>query len=151
MNLVEKGSQTAKDGFKNEIDIINKFNNWQNDDDAQKWLILMKYKLNEIEYVEAIKISGFKTDVQIQVRVKLIKAIDVENLQVKLVSNLKGFNQIDKRWVDKYVEMWNIPLDIITILKKYTGEISPTSNKIKDKRRMFANELSETEQKSVLN
>ena len=47
--------------------------------------------------------------------------------------------------------MWNIPLDIITILKKYTGEISPTSNKIKDKRRMFANELSETEQKSVLN
>lgn len=151
MNLVEKGSQTAKDGFKNEIDIINKFNNWQRDSDAQKWLILMKYKLNEIEYVEAIKISGFKIDVQIQVRVKLIKAIDVENLQVKLVSNLKGFNQIDKRWVDKYAEMWNIPLDIITILKKYTGEISPTSNKIKDKRRMFANELSETEQKSVLN
>ena len=52
MNLVEKGSQTAKDGFKNEIDIINKFNNWQNDDDAQKWLILMKYKLNELNMLK---------------------------------------------------------------------------------------------------
>ena len=73
MDLVERGSQTAKDGFKNEIDIINKFNNWEKDNDAQKWLILMKYELVKIEYVEAIKISGYKTDIQIQVRVKLKK------------------------------------------------------------------------------
>ena len=36
MDLVERDSQTAKDGFKNEIDIINKFNNWEKDNDAQK-------------------------------------------------------------------------------------------------------------------
>jgi len=65
MNLVERGSQTAKEGFRNEDDIIEKFNNWKKDKDAQAWLILMKYKLNEIEYVEAIKISGDKTDVQV--------------------------------------------------------------------------------------
>jgi len=65
MNLVERGSQTAKEGFRNEDDIIEKFNNWKKDKDAQAWLILMKYKLNEIEYVEAIKISGYKTDVQV--------------------------------------------------------------------------------------
>jgi hypothetical protein len=47
----------------------------------------MKYKLTDIELVEAIKISGFKTDVQVQVTIKLKKALDVENLQVKLVSN----------------------------------------------------------------
>ena len=64
----------------------------------------MKYKLSEIDYVEAVKISGYKTDVQVQVTIKLKKAIDVENLQVKLVSNPKGFNQIDKRWVEKYTE-----------------------------------------------
>lgn len=111
----------------------------------------MKYKLSEIEYVEAIKISGYKTDVQVQVTIKLIKAIDVENLQVKLVSNPKGFNQIDKRWVDKYAEMWDIPPQIVSILKRYTGEEKPSIKKPKDKRRMFANEFTEVEQKAILN
>ncbi len=137
MNLVERGSQTAKDGFRNEDDIVEKFNDWKKDKDAQAWLILMKYKLSEIEYVEAVKISGYKTDVQVQVTIKLKKAIDVENLQVKLVSNPKGFNQIDKRWVDKYSEMWNIPLQVISILKRYTGEEKPTIKKPKDKRRRW--------------
>jgi len=110
----------------------------------------LKYKLTEIEFVEAVKISGFKTDVQVQVTIKLKKALDVENLQVKLVSNPKGFNQIDKRWIDKYTEMWNIPLQIISILKRYTGEEKPTIKKLKDKRRMFANEFSENEQEVIL-
>ncbi len=150
MNLVERGSQTAKDGFKNENDIVDKFNNWQKDKDAQAWLLLMNYTLSEIEFVEAIKVSGFKTDVQVQVTIRLKKAIDVENLQVKLVSNIKGFNQIDKRWVDKYKGMWNIPESVCSILKRYTGEEKPTINNPKDKRRMFADEFSELEQKAVL-
>ncbi len=29
MDLVERGSQTARDGFRNEDDIVNKFNNWK--------------------------------------------------------------------------------------------------------------------------
>lgn len=139
MDLIKRGSQTAKDGFKNEEDIIKKFNNWKKDKDAQTWLILMKYDLSEIEYVEAVKISGYKTDVQVQVTIKLKKAIDIENLQVKLVSNLKGFNQIDKRWIDKYAEMWNMPTQVVSILKRYTGEEKPTIKNPKDKRRMFAN------------
>ena len=110
----------------------------------------MQYDLKEIESVEAIKIVGFKTDVQVQVTIKLKKAIDVENLQVKLVSNTKGFNQIDKRWVDKYVEMWNIPLSITSILKKYTGEEKSNLKKLKDNRRVFANEFTIKEQKSIL-
>ena len=152
MDLVERGSQTARDGFKNEDDIVKKFNNWKNDEDAQNWLIQMSYNISEIEHVEAIKISGYKTDVQVQVSIKLKKAIDVENLQVKLVSTQQGgFNQIDKRWVDKYVEMWNIPENIASILKRYTGEEKPSIENAKDKRRMFANEFSEMEQEFVLN
>jgi len=150
MNLVERGSQTAKDGFKNEFDIINKFNDWKEDKDAQTWLKLMNYDLSEIEFVEAIKISGYKTDVQVQVTIKLKKAIDVENLQVKLVSNVKGFNQIDKRWVDKYSEMWNIPIEIVSILKRYTGEVESSIINPKNKRRMFANEFTEIEQNNIL-
>lgn len=31
-DLVKRGSKTARDGFKNENDVVDKFNNWQNDD-----------------------------------------------------------------------------------------------------------------------
>jgi hypothetical protein len=152
MNKHQKlGSQTAKNGFKNEKDIVEKFNDWQNDDEAQIWLQIMEYQLDEIEYVKAVVLSGYKTDVQVQITIKLKEAIDVENLQVKLVSNLKGFNQIDKRWVDKYVEMWDIPFDVIDLLKQYTGEILPIVENSKDKRRTFANEFSEENQEQLLN
>ena len=110
----------------------------------------MGYKLSEIEFVEAVVLSGYKTDVQVQVTIKFKKAIDVENLQVKLVSNLKGFNQIDKRWVDKYVEMWSIPENIVTLLKKYTGELKPTIKNPKDDRRTFVNEFSKANQNLLL-
>ncbi len=145
------GSQTAKNGFLNEDDIVCKFNNWLYDEDTQKWLLIMEYQINAIEFVKAIKLSGSKTDVQVQVTIKLKKAIDVQNLQVKLVSNLKGFNQIDKRKVDKYVEMWNIPIEIESIFKRYTGETKPTIKNPKDTRRMFANEFSLVEQENIIN
>jgi len=145
------GSKTAKNGFKNEKDIVSKFNNWEKDNEAKIWMKVMGYKLSEIEYVEAIILSGYKTDVQVQVSIKLKKAIDVENLQVKLVSNLKGFNQIDKRWVDKYVEMWSIPDNVTKLLKKYTGEIKPTIKNPKDERRTFVNEFNKKNQEILIN
>ncbi len=151
MNAIEKGSQTAKNGFRNEEDIIKKFNDWKKDSEAQAWLTLMKYKISEIDSVEAFKLSGYKTDVQVQIKIQLEKAIDVENLQVKLVSNPKGFNQIDKRWVDKYKEIWNMPSNVVSILKRYTGEVTPSINNPKDNRRMFADEFSDIEQKVILN
>lgn len=144
------GSQTAKNGFKNEKDIVKKFNNWQTDEEAQLWLKIMEYDLTEIEIVKAVVISGHKADVQVQITIMLKEAIDVENIQVKLVSNLKGFNQVDKRWIDKYVEMWNIPNDVAKLLKQYTGEILPIIENPKDKRRTFANEFSAESQEQLL-
>lgn len=146
-----KGSQTAKNGFNNENDIVNKFNDWEIDEDAQKWLLIMQYNLAEIESVTAVKLSGHKTDVQVQVTIKLKNVIDAQNLQVKLVSNQTGFNQIDKRRVDKYVAMWSIPPVIISLFKRYTGEIPPSIPNPKDPRRMFVNEFSPLEQLSFLN
>jgi R.HinP1I restriction endonuclease len=150
MDLVKLGTATAKNGFKNEEDIVDKFNNWMTDADAKSWLQIMQYKLADIDYVKAVKLSGYKTDVQAQVTIKLKEAIDVQNMQVKLVSNLNGFNQIDKRWVDNYVELWEINEDITTILKKYTREISPTIKSPKDKRRMFATEFTDVDKQKVL-
>lgn len=111
----------------------------------------MEYNLEEIEFVKAVVLSGYKADVQVQITIKLKEVIDVENIQVKLVSNLKGFNQIDKRWIDKYVEMWNIPNEIATLLKEYTGEILPKIRNPKDNRRTFANEFEEVNQNKLLN
>ncbi len=152
-DLVKRGSKTAKDGFKNENDVVDKFNNWQNDDLAKEWLKAMNYNLDEIEYVKATQIKGsFKADIQVQINVeiKLKKLLDVQNLQVKLVSNPAGFNQIDKRWVDKYVELWNIPNEITKILKHFTGELLPYVKNPKDERRMFMNEFTNDEQKLVV-
>ncbi len=148
--LIKLGSQTAKSGFQNEDDVVKKFNNWETDEDAQKWLQIMDYNLREIEYIKAVKIPGYKTDVQVQVTIKLKIEIDVENLQVKLVSNIRGFNQIDKRWISAYIKMWDIPNNVAKLLKYFTGEIPPYRLGIKDSRRMFANEFSLEEQQLLL-
>mgnify|MGYP000924060687 CR=1 FL=1 len=53
-DLEQTGSKTAKDGFKNERDVVDKFNNWKNDYDSQAWLKAMNYNISEIEKVEAL-------------------------------------------------------------------------------------------------
>ncbi len=78
------------------------------------------------------------------------KAVAAENLSVKLVSNPQGFNQVDKRWVDSYAAMWNMPKDIVKILKLFTGEIRPTKPGLRDPRRMFFDEMPETDQKKIV-
>ncbi len=54
-NSITKGSQTVKNGFLNEDDIVDKFNHWKTHEDAQKWLAIIQYDLKQIEYVQAIK------------------------------------------------------------------------------------------------
>lgn len=68
--------------------MVDKFNQWEEDEDAQKWLLIMGYDLQEIDFVKAVKISGYKTDVQTQITIKLKEAIDCQNLQVKLVEGI---------------------------------------------------------------
>lgn len=149
--LIQLGSRTAKRGFKSERDIVKKFNDWQNDEDAQEWLKIMGYDLKKIEKVKAIIITGsHKTDVQVQTTIYFKEAIARENLSVKLVSNPQGFNQVDKRWVDKYVAMWNIPENIAEALKLFTGEIRPKKENLRDPRRMFLNEMDVKTQKLIV-
>lgn len=152
-DLIKLGSETAKGGFRNEKDVIARFNNWTKDEVAQKWLKAMGYKISDIEYVKASKVRGqYKADIQVRVRIiiKLKSQEDLQNLQVKLVSNPQGFNQIDKRWVDKYVELWNIPEDITKILKLFTGEIKPAKKGLKDKRRMLLSEMDKNDQDKIV-
>lgn len=149
-DLVLRGSQTARNGFRNEQDVADKFNNWQEDEDAQKWLKIMKYKIEEIEYVKAVVIHGYKADVNVKVQIKLKHAFDIENIQVKLVSNSRGFNQVDKRWLSNYDELWNIPDDVYRLLQYFTGEITPYRSGTRDSRRMFLDEMTVQERNTII-
>jgi len=136
------GSIIATGGFRVEDLVVNKFNDWKQDKDSQSWLSVMGYDLAKIEKVVALKITGsFKSDVQIQVNIFLKDLAEVQNISVKLASNEKGFNQIDKRWTDNYAELWKWDNSLTEIIKKFTGEISPRS---------FLNEIPEKEQEKVI-
>jgi hypothetical protein len=149
--LVQRGSDTARNGFRNEDDVVKKFNDWKNDPDAQSWLKIMEYKIDEIEKVEASKITGsHKADVQVKIKIYLRQAIEAENISIKLVSNPQGFNQIDKRWVKKYVELWAMPKDVEEALKLFTGETSPQKTGLRDPRRMFLDEMDEETQAKII-
>jgi hypothetical protein len=142
------GSDTAKQGFQNERYVINHFNQWQTDNMAQDWLKILGHPIENILSVRATQVSGsHKAD--ISVAVKEGRETSLHYIQVKLVSNLQGFNQIDKRWIDRYCELWNIPTDIVRLLKLYTGELSPTKRG-KDSRRMLADEFEQSDQAKLI-
>jgi len=181
MSTFEIGSTTAKGGFANEKAICNKFNNWKTDKEAQIWLQIMGYNLGEINSVEAIQIPtimkkedveklGFKetfeelmkfkkADAQIRIMITIGKIIKIETLSLKKANSDADYNQVDKRWVDTYKEMWNFDNEIALGLKLFTGEINPSSNpelikvetlRDKKRRRVFLDELSEELKEKII-
>ncbi|MGC8576343.1 MAG: type II restriction endonuclease [Caldisericum sp.] len=172
MTTFKIGSTTAKGGFANERAICDKFNNWKVDNEAQMWLRIMGYNLKEIDSVEAIQIPtrmkkedvariGLrecfeelmkfkKADVQIRIVITIGKIIKVENLSLKKANSDADYNQVDKRWVDSYKEIWEFDDDVAFGLKLFTGERKPSScpevvkdKSLRDRRRMFLDELPE--------
>jgi hypothetical protein len=179
MTNFEIGSTTAKGGFANEKTICSKFNNWRKDNEAQIWLKIMGYNLKEIDSVEAVQIPtrmkrkdveqlGLKecfedlmkfkkTDAQIKIIIIIGKIVKIENLSLKKANSDADYNQVDKRWVDTYKEIWKFDDDVAFGLKLFTGEIKPSShpeiiNKmtLRDKRRLFLDELPESLRNKIL-
>ncbi|MFT3742739.1 MAG: family 43 glycosylhydrolase [Pyrinomonadaceae bacterium] len=144
---VALGSNTAKNGFKNEDEIRDKFNNWKTDKDAQDWLVAMNYNLGEIENVVAVKPHGEKADVEVRVTTKAGEK--KEGISIKLVSSPTGFNQIDKRWLATYAKMWKMPAEVQAALKLFVGEVPP-SKPSRETNRMYLNELDAEAQKAVI-
>ncbi len=173
MTTFQIGSTTAKGGFVNEKNICKKFNDWIKDVEAQIWLKIMGYDIKSIDSVKAILIptrmkkedverlgirESFeelmkfkKADVQIRIIVKIGKII------LKKANSDADYNQVDKRWMDSYKEMWKFDDDIAFGLKLFTGEIKPYSwpeiigNKtLRDKRRMFFDELPENLRNKII-
>ncbi|MEQ1646166.1 MAG: type II restriction endonuclease [Pyrinomonadaceae bacterium] len=144
---VTLGSNTARNGFKNEDEIRNKFNNWRLDEDARVWLVAMNYRLAEIESVVAAKPHGEKADVEVRIKTK--SGEKVEGISIKLVSSPNGFNQIDKRWLATYAKMWKMPADVRDALQLFVGEVPP-NNPGRDPKRMYLNEFDAATQKAVV-
>lgn len=172
MSTFEIGSITAKGGFANEKEICKKFNNWKKDTEAKIWLKIMGYEIESIDSVEAILIptrikrkdaerlglkESFedlmkfkKADAQIRVIITIDKILKIENLSLKKANSDADYNQVDKRWVDSYKEIWKFDNEIAFGLKLFTGEVSPycypeiiENKNLRDKRRMFLDELPE--------
>ncbi len=109
------GSQTAKGGFANEHNIVAKFNDWKNDDEAKSWLQIMGYSLEKLKNVTAIQIPTRikktdaikygvneeeykkfvkfkKADVQIKLIIEIGQVIKIENLSLKKANSNANFN-----------------------------------------------------------
>jgi len=144
---VALGSETAKNGFRNESEIQDKFNNWKVDSDALAWLVAMGYKVRDVESVVASKPHGEKADVEVRIKTK--SGEKVEGISIKLVSSPNGFNQIDKRWVSHYAKMWKMPAKVESALKLFVGET--LSLKLgRAANRMFLDELDPVEREAII-
>ncbi len=49
-DLILRGSETAKNGFRNEKEVADKFNHWETDKEARQWLVIMNYDLKKRLY-----------------------------------------------------------------------------------------------------
>lgn len=108
--------------------------------------MIMGYELSQTKSVKAVVLHGHKADINLQVFVFYKENVDIRNIQVKLVSNKKGFNQIDKRWVKTYQELWQFDDKICELLQYFTGEL-----KQGNKKRLLISEFNENEQMLLLN
>lgn len=152
MDRIKLGSETAKGGFENERDIIEKFNNWEKDETAQTWLKKMGYDPQKIKLLTALSIpvrikkadlekynisseEDFyslikykKADAQVKLVIKIDEIMYIENISIKKANSNADYNQIDKRPVLTYQEMWGFDDEIAKWLKLFSGEIRPSDS-----------------------
>lgn len=69
---------------------------------------------------------------------------------MKLVRGKKGFNQVEKRKVNAYVDMWHIDDKTKELLMLFDGELPPRAAG-RNPKRMFINEFTADEQEHLYN
>ena len=148
-------SKAALGGFKNEDWVVSEFNNYKRSYWAKRWLVAMQHDPDRIGSLcaQTTRRMGFfnKADVLV-----LIDS-QVEWISVKKFT--ASFNQIDKRWTDEYAKKWNIPPDVVKVLKMYCGEKGHRPEdllgeaqleSVSDKRRFRMNEMPLAKRERVL-
>ncbi len=143
----EWGSSVAKRGFNNEEDIADKFRNWKSDEDAKKWLEIMGYVIKDIKKIEVENLKrNVKSDIEITIHSP--NGIFNEGISIKRAKKSANYNQVDKRWVEKYKEKWDMPQEVCEALKLFVGrnkfrpkDIGMSLDNLKDERRLYFDEL----------
>lgn len=180
MNKQEIGSMTAKGGFMNEADICSKFMDYIHDSEAKSWLTIMGYNPENIQKIFAIQIpvrinlekaislgvsqekydetiKFKKADIQVRVEIIIDNILHVENISLKKSNKSAGFNQVDKRPVLTYKKTWKFTENISKWLRLFTGDMLPEEilstkelKNIKDKRRLFLDEIPAKELENII-
>ncbi|TAG07268.1 MAG: type II restriction endonuclease [Cytophagia bacterium] len=174
------GFQTAKGGFANEHAIVAKFNNWKNDNDAQIWLAIMGYNLSNINALNAIQIPTKikkadiekyeisqedyekfvrfkKADIQIKLIIQVGEIVKIENISLKKSNSNADFNQVDKRTVVSYQEMWSFDDELALWFKFFTGELLTKNHQnlfenitLREQKRIFIDEMPQKIQNKII-
>jgi hypothetical protein len=119
------GSEIAKSGYKNEHDIVEMFNKWQDSQDAKKMLEQMGYRPDTLSMqdVKAVKIPGtVKSDIKIT-----IKGED-KFISAKKYIPTADYNHVARSSVDNYHKIFNFDQHTLQCLKVFTGEQLPCVN-----------------------
>ena len=141
-------SETAKSGFITEDQVVNEFENWQTSLHAMTWLSrITKEKINTVTAKTTRSIGrNSKADV--------IVTINGKDSGISIKKFTANFNQIDKRWIDNYVKLWDIPQDVGDTLRKYCGVsgFRPMDHGItsRDTRRYFLDEVTDNERDNLV-
>lgn len=136
-------SKGAKGGFQNEHDVIASFNAMT--DEAIIWLRHMGHEPSTISKVNAYKAPPrVKPDIYVEIISRNGSETVTEKISVKLASNARGFNQIDRgRVLDRYSKLWqSLSSDAATGLRLFTGDLSPLPG-AGNKKRMLLPDLPE--------
>lgn len=116
---------------------------------------MLKYGITETEYEKFVKFK--KADVQVKLIIQIGKILKIENLSLKKANSNADFNQIDKRTVKNYQEMWGFDDEIALWLKLFTGELSLENctelllNKnLRENKRIYIDEMPQLIQNKII-
>lgn len=83
---------------------------------------------NQADFNEIIKYK--KADAQIRLVIIIGDVMCIENISIKKSNDNANYNQVDKRPVNTYQEMWHFSDVISDWLKLFTGEIIPSESRL---------------------
>lgn len=141
-------SDIASSGFRNEDWVVGEFNNWGHSLWGSSWLRAMGYESPTKVCAQTTRKMGFfnKADVLV------LADNNVEWISVKKF--VASFNQIDKRRVNNFARLWNMPDSVVETLRMYCGEKGHQPDDdlrvYRDKRRFMMTELDQGRQDAVL-
>lgn len=135
------GSRTAKGGFEIEAIVAETFEEWRSSPDAEDWLTVMSYDPQNIESVSASTPRGTgKADVILKIKKEDESGYFEERISVKKTKN-SSYNQVSKRTVDDYAEMFDFSELTVKGLKKYCGEEGYRPKDLVEKGELDSSEL----------